>query len=145
MNKITICDKEYEISCNAFTRFEYKKIFGVGIFEDIQKLNTFTQEQESLRKKLQVEGLEEAEILEIIESGTPEQLREASLFYLYTSGFYRRFLIYYATLLKYTGIYSKPSLDAIFCSGVAFKWSSFTELSFIEPIAFTVSAKVAVV
>lgn len=66
MNKITICDKEYEISCNAFTRFEYKKIFGVGIFEDIQKLNTFTQEQESLRKKLQAEGLEEAEIEERI-------------------------------------------------------------------------------
>lgn len=41
------------------------------------------------------------EILNIIETGTPEQLREASLFYLYTSGFYRRFLIYYATLLKY--------------------------------------------
>ena len=41
------------------------------------------------------------EVIEIIESGTPEQLKEVSLFYLYTSGFYRRFLIYYATLLKY--------------------------------------------
>ena len=46
MNKITICDKEYEISCNAFTRFEYEKIFGVGIFEDIQESNAFTQDQE---------------------------------------------------------------------------------------------------
>ena len=41
------------------------------------------------------------EILDIIASGSSEELREASLFYLYTSGFYRRFLIYYATLLKY--------------------------------------------
>jgi hypothetical protein len=41
------------------------------------------------------------EVIDIIESGIPEQLKEVSLYYLYTSGFYRRFLIYYATLLKY--------------------------------------------
>ena len=35
MKTITICGKEYSIACNAYTRFEYKRIFNKGIFEDI--------------------------------------------------------------------------------------------------------------
>ena len=66
MKTITICDKEYEIKCNAFTRFEYKRIFNVGIFEDIQKLNDFSQSQELLRQELKSEGIEEEEIEEKI-------------------------------------------------------------------------------
>lgn len=50
MKKITINDKEYEISCNAFTRFQYKKIFGRGMFEDIRTLNKMNEEQEKLKK-----------------------------------------------------------------------------------------------
>lgn len=42
------------------------------------------------------------EILSVIEEGSPSALKEASIYFLYASGFYRRFLIYYATLLKYT-------------------------------------------
>ena len=52
MKTITICDKEYEISCNAFTRFQYKTIFGKGIFADIKTLNEFSSKQEQLRKEL---------------------------------------------------------------------------------------------
>ena len=52
-------------------------------------------------KGIQFSPYSKEEILDIISNGTPEELREASLFYLYTSGFYRRFLVYYATLLKY--------------------------------------------
>lgn len=66
MKTITICDKEYEIKCNAFTRFEYKRIFKVGIFEDIQKLNDFSQSQELLRQELISEGIAEEEIEEKI-------------------------------------------------------------------------------
>ena len=62
-----------------------------------QSLNGST----SFKKGINFSQYSREEILSIIETGTPEQLREASLFYLYTSGFYRRFLIYYATLLKY--------------------------------------------
>lgn len=62
MKTITICDKEYEIKCNAYTRFEYKRIFKVGIFEDIQKLNDFSQMQESLRQELKAEGIEDEEV-----------------------------------------------------------------------------------
>lgn len=53
MKTITICDKEYEIECNAFTRFQYKTIFGRGIFADIKILNEFSSEQEILRKRLE--------------------------------------------------------------------------------------------
>lgn len=66
MKKITICDKEYEISCNAFTRFQYKTIFGKGIFADIKILNEFSEKQEKLRKKLISSGKTDEEIEEEI-------------------------------------------------------------------------------
>lgn len=50
MKKITINDKEYDIACNAYTRFQYKKIFGRGMFEDIRNLNKMNEEQEKLKK-----------------------------------------------------------------------------------------------
>lgn len=62
MKKITICDKEYEISCNAFTRFQYKTIFGKGIFADIKVLNEFSEKQEKLRKELISNGKNDEEI-----------------------------------------------------------------------------------
>ena len=60
MKTITICDKEYEIDCNAFTRFQYKTIFGRGIFADIKALNDFSIKQEKARKELS--GLSEEEL-----------------------------------------------------------------------------------
>lgn len=62
MKTITICDKEYEISCNAFTRFQYKTIFGKGIFADIKTLNEFSSKQEQLRKELKDKKVSEEEI-----------------------------------------------------------------------------------
>lgn len=62
MKKITICDKEYVISCNAFTRFQYKKIFGKGIFADIKTLSEFSENQEKIRKELTEKGLSNEEI-----------------------------------------------------------------------------------
>lgn len=62
MKTITICDKEYQIECNAFTRFEYKTIFGKGIFQDIKILNDFSKEQEKKRKELKEQGMAEEEI-----------------------------------------------------------------------------------
>lgn len=55
---IEIGNKKYEISCNAYTRFEYKRIFKVGIFEDIQKLNDFSQKQEAIRKECEEENMD---------------------------------------------------------------------------------------
>lgn len=62
MKKITICNKEYPIDCNAYTRFQYKTIFGKGIFEDISVLNDFSQKQLELRKELEEKNLSEEEI-----------------------------------------------------------------------------------
>lgn len=62
MKKITICEKEYPIDCNAFTRFQYKKVFGTGIFSDIKILNQFSDRQNDIRKKLEKENATEDEI-----------------------------------------------------------------------------------
>lgn len=62
MKTITICDKEYAIDCNAFTRFQYKTIFGKGIFADIKILNEFSRKQEQLRKELKDKKVSEEEI-----------------------------------------------------------------------------------
>ncbi len=62
MKTIKICGKEYPISCNAFTRFQYKTIFGKGIFADIKILNDFSEKQENLRKELEKQELSQEEI-----------------------------------------------------------------------------------
>lgn len=62
MKSITICDKEYPITCNAFTRFEYKKIFNRGIFADIKVLSEFSDNQEKIKKELAEKGLPDEEI-----------------------------------------------------------------------------------
>lgn len=62
MKTITICDKEYPVACNAFTRFQYKTIFGKGIFADIKVLNEFSDKQEKIKKELAEKGLSEEEI-----------------------------------------------------------------------------------
>lgn len=66
MKKITICDKEYSIDCNAFTRFQYKKVFGTGLFSDIKVLNQFSDRQNEIRKKLEKENATEEEIQKAI-------------------------------------------------------------------------------
>lgn len=71
---ITICDKEYEITCNAYTRFQYKKIFGKGIFADIKILNDFSIEQEKRRKELAEKNLSEEEIEQELNSLMMEKI-----------------------------------------------------------------------
>lgn len=67
MKEIEIDGKKYEINCTAFTRFQYKKIFGVGIFEDINTLNNFNSTSEKERLRLEKEGKTKEEIQEIID------------------------------------------------------------------------------
>ena len=74
MKKITICNKEWDIDCNAFTRFQYKKIFGVGIFSDIKILNQLNEKQENARKKLEAEGATEEQIQKAINEVTLDNL-----------------------------------------------------------------------
>ena len=56
MKKITIDEKEFDIDCNAYTRFQYKSTFGKGIFADIKVLSDYSEKQNNLRKKLEKEG-----------------------------------------------------------------------------------------
>lgn len=74
MKTITICDKEYEITCNAFTRFQYKTIFGRGIFADIRVLNEFSENQEKLRKDLEKQNKPVEEIEKEINLSMMEKL-----------------------------------------------------------------------
>lgn len=74
MKTITICNKEYPIACNAFTRFQYKKIFGRGIFADINILNKFNIKQENLRKELEEKKLSKKEIEQELNSQMMDSL-----------------------------------------------------------------------
>lgn len=60
MKKITISGNEYDIDCNAYTRFLYKKTFGNGIFKDLKKITEFLEMQNKKRQEL--EGHSEEEI-----------------------------------------------------------------------------------
>lgn len=63
MSKIIQIDgKDYEISCNALTRFQYKKIFGTGLMADVQKLADLSTKQDELRKELKKKKLTDEEI-----------------------------------------------------------------------------------
>ena len=62
MKEIEICGRNWNIACNAFTRFQYKTIFGRGIFADIKILNEFSNKQEQLRKELTEKGETQEEI-----------------------------------------------------------------------------------
>lgn len=74
MKTITICGKEYSIDCNAFTRFQYKTVFGKGIFADIKVLSEFSDKQESLRKELKAKKMSDEEIEKEINKSMMENL-----------------------------------------------------------------------
>lgn len=74
MKQITICDKEFEIDCNAFTRFQYKKVFNKGIFEDIKVLNEFSEKQNQIRKDLEEKNASEEDIEKAINYSMMENL-----------------------------------------------------------------------
>lgn len=74
MKTITICGKEYPIDCNAFTRFQYKTVFGRGIFADIKVLSEFSEKQENLRKELKAKKVSDEEIENEINKSMMENL-----------------------------------------------------------------------
>lgn len=76
MKEIQIDGKTYPIKCTAFTRFEYKKIFGVGIFEDIAKINKFNNQTTAEKEKLKAKGKTDEEIDKIVNAKMMEKLDE---------------------------------------------------------------------
>lgn len=66
MKKINICDKTFDIDCNAFTYLEYRRKFkNNGIFKDFETIRNFTNMQILLTANLKKENpdISEAEII----------------------------------------------------------------------------------
>ncbi len=69
-----------------------------GLDETINYLRQFIYDRRSARKYTP------KEIEEIVSSGSQSEQQKLSQTYFHIDGFYRRILVYYATLLKYVGI-----------------------------------------
>ena len=52
MKTITICDKEYEIDCNAFTYVKYQTFFKSGILKDMSIAETYLLKQNAYAEEL---------------------------------------------------------------------------------------------
>lgn len=63
MKTITICDKEYDINCNALTYVKYKSIFKTGILKDMQYIQNYLIKQAVIAKQLDEKKISEAEKL----------------------------------------------------------------------------------
>ena len=84
---------------NRFVNFAQKLVSDVSITNQ-DFFTSGTHSMSSRAKKITPKSKEEAE--EIISSGDPDQLKELSQTFFYSSGFYRRLLTHYATILYYT-------------------------------------------
>lgn len=64
MKTIAICDKKYDIECNAFSYIQHRKVFNRGILEDIQVLKDYfiTQTVTSIQLKEENPKLSEVEL-----------------------------------------------------------------------------------
>lgn len=61
MKTITICDKEYNIDCNAFTPVQYKSIFKTGMIKDAQFLQNYLIKQVIVAKQEDEKNISDAE------------------------------------------------------------------------------------
>lgn len=84
---------------NRFAGFAAKLVEGVSVTNQ-DFFTTGMQSMGARARAITPRTREEAE--EIIRSGKPDQLRELSQSFFYSSGFYRRLLTHYATILYYT-------------------------------------------
>lgn len=56
MKKIKICDREFDIDCNALTYIQYRKKFNKGIFEDFEIIQNFITMQTLMANQLKKEN-----------------------------------------------------------------------------------------
>lgn len=66
MKEIKIGEDTYPIDCNALTYVEFKKIFGIGIYEDINVIRKYMLKQLELIKEAQKDNIEVKKIIEIV-------------------------------------------------------------------------------
>lgn len=86
---------------NNFNLTTFKKIN-----EDMVAINERSYESDWFGRRYTkpIKEYTKEEVLNIINSGSLEKQKELSMNYFNKDGFYRRIIIYYATLLKYTGV-----------------------------------------
>lgn len=63
MKTITICGKEYDIDCNAFTYIKYKTFFKNGIMKDMQFIQNYLIKQTVVANQLENKKINDAEKL----------------------------------------------------------------------------------
>lgn len=56
MKKVKICDREFDIDCNALTYIQYRKKFSRGIFEDFEIIQNFITMQTLMANQLKKEN-----------------------------------------------------------------------------------------
>lgn len=56
MEKVKICDREFDIDCNALTYIQYRKKFSRGIFEDFEIIQNFITMQTLMANQLKKEN-----------------------------------------------------------------------------------------
>ena len=61
MKKVKICDREFDIDCNALTYIQYRKKFNRGIFEDFEIIQNFITMQTLMANQLKKENPEISE------------------------------------------------------------------------------------
>lgn len=66
MKTITICDKQFDIDCNALTYVKYKSFFKTGIIQDMQTVKEYLIKQSVISNQLKDTKLNDAERLEKI-------------------------------------------------------------------------------
>ena len=60
MKTITICDKEYEIDCNAFTQVQYRTIFKSKLIKDMHEIKEYLIKQTVVSNQVDTLNLDEA-------------------------------------------------------------------------------------
>lgn len=80
---------------------EFKRTLGKRI---ATTPNAYEDNSWSYRRVTRVKDYSLEEVKKIIESGSLEEQQKLSRNYFYKDGFYKRLIIYYATILKYSGV-----------------------------------------
>lgn len=66
MKQITICDKKYDIECNALTYVKYKSFFKSGILKDMNYIENYLIKQTIISKQLEEKDMNNEERLNIL-------------------------------------------------------------------------------
>ena len=78
--------------------------FRQSVSSMVAKNVQFWNDYETYYSRRKIKKYTEEEVKNIIDNGSLQQQQQLSRSYYYRDGFYKRILIYYATLLKYVGI-----------------------------------------